>query len=808
MKPIVPPLKPDDNSPDAANLTQAMLLLVERKAINALDPPNRPTSDELKKLGDAARAELAQSQFGKATRQLVIYFQIQQGLGDNLRGTVEETTAAKLNEWLRKLGQLDQPEPDGFVVRGTVHNSNGQPLARAVVRAFDRDLRKEQKLGEAPTDDRGQYLIKYGLKDFASGDLPSATGPSLVVRAFLGEQQIADDVTRPKATSDEVVNFEQPALVVSEWDRLCAGVIPLLVGQGKDDQTLPPWELNDDDFNFIAGETGLEKDQIRLLALAFAVGRDAPLVTQTGGVITLKNFGPQVRLDAGTLAGLSNFAIFYGWFRLGLPTEPRTLWATPTATLLTTLKAAIEQHLVPSSLGADLNAISARIEQFKLDLALQTPGAGTTAKLADLLATLPAPLQPEQQRAVAAILPDLRLDDPKLVNRIAEVPGLADNAIPVARTLRLDALTLGHLPMAQALQDRLKRETEGALRPLASLRPDEWLDLAYTHGTPDGTISPVAYADTLAASVEQQHPTAALTAHFADGRRLAQQPALSNVGTFLLNNPSFDIVTANLNVPLENSNPGGDSDREHLTEGLRILQRMNTLEARWDETTTLLENGLLTPQHLLEAGPEQLTARLEGQLTPERVAQLHERAEDLFTNTFAAFTAALSPFNAPRIMPEFFISGVTDPHEPGNGGIAPTVGPVGPGSIDPTGKTTLINFVRPDLSIVPRLPAPTVATVIPDRSPVPIFIKDAIVHQPTLQALFGAQDSCVCGHCNSVLSPAAYFVDVLQFLKNAGVLGEVAGNSGLLALRPGLQDLELSCNNNNTEVPAIGRSRF
>ena len=72
-----------------------------------------------------------------------------------------------------------------------------------------------------------------------------------------------------------------------------------------------------------------------------------------------------------------------------------------------------------------------------------------------------------------------------------------------------------------------------------------------------------------------------------------------------------------------------------------------------------------------------------------------------------------------------------------------------------------------------------------------------IDRQPTLRALFGDQDACACGHCNSVLSPAAYFVDVLQFIKDVRML------ETLLGRRPDLLDIELSCNNTNTVVPAI-----
>ena len=122
----------------------------------------------------------------------------------------------------------------------------------------------------------------------------------------------------------------------------------------------------------------------------------------------------------------------------------------------------------------------------------------------DLFATLPAPLSPAQQRVLAAAATGLRPDDPKLVKRIRELPGFnRAAAVRAARTLRLGALTHGNRSLTRALQSLLAHEQTGSLAPLAALRPDEWLDLAYAHGTPDGmSTPPAAYADALAASVK------------------------------------------------------------------------------------------------------------------------------------------------------------------------------------------------------------------------------------------------------------------------------------------------------------------
>src|SRR5439155_836850 len=127
-------------------------LLLDRAVIRSLEPPNQPRPDELAKLGEALGDERAQSLYGEATRRLVRILQIQQGLGDNLEGEVEEKTADLINRLLREFGQIDVGDEDGFVVRGRV-TSAGAPAANLIVRAHDQDVRTFQALGhDALTD--------------------------------------------------------------------------------------------------------------------------------------------------------------------------------------------------------------------------------------------------------------------------------------------------------------------------------------------------------------------------------------------------------------------------------------------------------------------------------------------------------------------------------------------------------------------------------------------------------------------------------------------------------------------------------
>src|SRR5882724_4947913 len=106
MNPITSPLQPGDQGPAVADLQNALLLLVDRKVIVALTAPNQPTAEELKALAERVRLEQTHSRFADATRQLVLHFQIQQHLGDQLAGLVETKTAAALNAALNQLGEV------------------------------------------------------------------------------------------------------------------------------------------------------------------------------------------------------------------------------------------------------------------------------------------------------------------------------------------------------------------------------------------------------------------------------------------------------------------------------------------------------------------------------------------------------------------------------------------------------------------------------------------------------------------------------------------------------------------------------
>jgi hypothetical protein len=81
---------------------------------------------------------------------------------------------------------------------------------------------------------------------------------------------------------------------------------------------------------------------------------------------------------------------------------------------------------------------------------------------------------------------------------------------------------------------------------------------------------------------------------------------------------------------------------------------------------------------------------------------------------------------------------------------------------------------------------------------------DALSRFPNWNNLFQAGDLCECEHCRSVLGPAAYFADLLMFLKEREThTGHGKVKEVLFRRRPDLGYLELNCDNALITLPYV-----
>ena len=103
----------------------------------------------------------------------------------------------------------------------------------------------------------------------------------------------------------------------------------------------------------------------------------------------------------------------------------------------------------------------------------------------------------------------------------------------------------------------------------------------------------------------------------------------------------------------------------------------------------------------------------------------------------------------------------------------------------------------------PNLNRLSLAALRMSQPPAREALARATIALPEWEELFGSADACECSHCESALSPAAYLVDSMAFLERA-----VDGNGNnaldeLLARRPDLGTLRLTCENTETPLPHI-----
>jgi hypothetical protein len=436
-------------------------------------------------------------------------------------------------------------------------------------------------------------------------------------------------------------------------------------------------------------------------------------------------------------------AVWYGWRRQGLDVDTPEFWERSLDDLLGSIRAAAERGVVPASLADGLDELQLRVRALRAERLLDrqpVPGGGSVR---DLLATAPASLPVDDQRTIAEVLTDRSPSTGQLGAVLEEAALDTEAAEAAVRIMRLAELTLGRTPTVAALQGRTGAGT--SLVGLAEIPADEWLDLAYRHGVPPpesiavGSGTPFASQSPQAYARSMQSKVETLHPTATLRARLA-------AGSIRLPVPGGDLVGAFLEA-----NPDFDVSASPVAAAVDALPDGPGMDK------SALAQALRTVRRLgsVSSGWDQVEALLQRGI--DSVEQI----------------AAMEP-----------------------GQVAARLD----GVVDDADARAIVEQAQ-------AVQATTAAVmgVLRTSSAQGVSVLDGTAvdasadRHASLRALFGPLDSCACGHCRSVLSPAAYLVDLLEFLR----LGAPEAFSALLARRPDLADLDLSCANGEVEIPSV-----
>jgi hypothetical protein len=742
------------------------------------------------------------AQYGKNTVRAVSEFQTKRGLQPT--GAVDAATAEAINAVVEQLQPTPEPQPIAapkpepkaptLTVEGHVRSADGSPLSGITVRAFDADLPslgQDQPLGQpVATDDGGFYRISYTADQFSRAEKDTA---DLRVHAFDGKgSEIARSAVLfnapAEATVDLVVAGDGKAL--SEYERLLATVTPLL---GK----IAIADLTDQDQAFLTGETGFNALFIANFVTAYQHAR------LTG-------------LDA---------AEFYGLMREGLPTELTALLAQRQDVQRETLKRAIADNIIPAELGAKLDQIAANLTALRAKFSLQLPGQAAPSALGAILSTaLPSV---DRQTSFLMLYHNHQGDIEEFWQKLREHPDFKDGGQveQLQFTLQLSALTGDNVGLVQALRQdgnvtstpdltklnvaawtKLVKTTAGdkagnippyikgatpeekvshyahhIVETLKSAFPTKYVHLGITQ-QPDIDLGLVKQLFELNPDLDPQQPLPDTInwGGMTEPVRTKATEALAGLRGELKMFPKFDYKAALLTSPGDGKVVGLQNP---IRQGVaRFLDNASDFEfGQTHIDTYIAERGALAFQGIEESQKAAVTNQLKAL---QRVYQVVPRYEAMSSLMSQGLDSAQAIASVPE---EVFVKHLGQ--QMGGEFYARVIFE---SAVD-----------MRDLALVAYGNATEIAR---GAGPYAIGAPSPSIRSMAAYAdLFGRFDLCDCEHCRSVYSPAAYFVDLLEFLnpKTGFWFPGTKPLDFLLRRRPDLQHIQLTCENTNTTIPYI-----
>jgi hypothetical protein len=455
-------------------------------------------------------------------------------------------------------------------------------------------------------------------------------------------------------------------------------------------------------------------------------------------------------------------AFYYALFRAGLPTTADALHAASAEAAAAVWKQAIEQGIIPRAMAPSVDGATATFRTLAAAHALEArPAHGLSTLRQILQVTIGGDVQ---RQATFAQLFTLHKNDPAALWRAVDQALGAETSKQLQLDGQIAHLTLENAPLLAALH---RAEAHPPLASMADLvtrgyhQASKWAPLigdAIPPEIPGGTVAErrSRYAEVLAAQLRLSFPTAAVTqaVHPASpapngSTAHANAEAVKAAASAFLLQHHEELHLGNEPVEryLARKNLTGTVPPPVVAH-VKSLQRVYQITPNDHASAALLNHGVDSAYAVTRYDAAGFARAFGAALGGEQVArQVHAKATIVHATTLGILTSYLQAQHAPPLGPT-------------------TRGPAM--GARPGGAAS-----RPKSSA-----------------------------HPTLETLLGSMDYCACTECRSVLGPAAYFVDLLEFL-DAPDAGARNPQAVLLARRPDLQYLPLTCENTNTALPYI-----
>jgi peptidoglycan hydrolase-like protein with peptidoglycan-binding domain len=775
MNRIIPPIRFQDQGPAVANLQEALLFIVEKRQLT-------PGNLTLAQWQQNTASERAVQSFGPSTRRL--FAGVLTALSLPNADYVDEPTAERLNQILETLGAFlpSLPPPsDGFPLTLGSRGPNVADLQRNLQQlGYSISLRESaaELFGDTTLRAVGTFLQSHGLEPNGTIDRALAAQiraeasvnrnePQVVlgvvrrsdstaveraiVRAFdadfRSEQLLGEDISDAEGRYSIAYSAEQFARI----EKLTADLqVRAFDPAGQQVLAESPIMFNaprEAVVDLLVEEGARTRSEYeRHMAV---LGQLAPNVSPADFAVEDRRFligesGIGARVLAFLCVAHKHSRVtevpspaFYGLFRQGLPTNLIAVLLKPRRLHRMALERSIKDSIIPAQLASDLDSILDLLETARANHALDDSSAANLP-WSQLLRTSGVPSESLQKFLDLYLKHPGRIDD--FWESLRNNNELDQTQVEALRfTLQLASLTRNSLPLVTLLRNQAT-----TLKDIVRLETSDWIAListAHSGGTP---LPPDLPGQT-------------------DEERIA---AYANEILGLLQDA----------LPMDYVRKGVDQDTALPAQRRSDLLRFLDNAAQFDLLDMTVDGFVSANPTVLEGvqDREGTTTALKRVQRIFRLTQRYGSTKTLLSKGWdSALLIAETPFST------FLESVGTDLGGPDN--------------------TTKYYKKAQQTSALSASVYGSIYQFQHDLWPGVLGKPKAPTNEvANWKQLFGSVDFCECKHCRSVYGPAAYFVDLLQFLRRDG-----APFTALMKRRPDLEHLKLTCENTNTPLPNV-----
>lgn len=693
------------------------------------------------------KKEYDQKKYGKSTRNAVIAFQKKYNLP--VTGNVGWRTKTKFNEMIKSNRRM-VPCQDKYRVRGTVRDENWQPVPYAKIQIFEKQFKKDALLVERKTLSNGFYDVQY---------LPP-------IDPVTGRPKQKFQLEIKWVNTDNKTILEKSFHVFSKvlWANFTRGDQPykgpsffthIETSMKKKIDNVPVFDLEESDqakdVSYIRRDTSLAAEDIMKMILSHHCARlaDDPMLDARVFYAFIHQSMPDT-LPAKLFPGKPEE--WGSWIEETVSAIIEGVAMMDPAIAEDVLKNALKQNYIPRACQMHMDDILKSLNDLTITWVLEKPIMPGQTSFKALLDT--DRINKAKYRQIAVHLNKNKQFNDTFWNDIENDPALTDLDIRrIKKITQLGHIAHNHIETMSFLRKQLNRRNREGLRlksisEFALLSQKNWEKLIADNGN---KIPDWVEGDSLAqrkahyAKMLEQN-TSRLFSSISVISRISQitNHALGRVTKILRavkQVPDYRIETQPVDMLLSQTNIALEDSE---ISALKAIQRVFRVSQSVDMTCALVESGFYSASQVYHSGQENLTSILTTKgFSKAEASKVYNNCECLYATTI-------------KMMVEY----------------------------------------RDQLQLN--------LNCIPSYKLNKTDVDDLKGQIPDIESLFGPLESREVRHCESVLGPSAYLVDLFRFLgkKQSKVFGKFVKDI-LFDRRPDLGNIKLNCMNTKTPMPYI-----